>query len=95
MSKNVKVVCYVDTNCGAKWCICAIPSDKDMRDPSVKLAISNEIKSVFGTNSMVSIHSNEIASSIVHYKYASMKNYEFGIEEIPLFGVRGVILQGC
>ena len=44
---------------------------------------------------MASIHSNEIASSIVHYKYASMKNYEFGIEEIPLFGVHKVILQGC
>jgi hypothetical protein len=95
MSKNIKVVYYVDTDDNTKGCICAIPSDKDMRDPSVKLSISNEIKSVFGTNSMVSIHSNEIASSIVHYKYASMKNYEFGIEEIPLFGVHKVILQGC
>jgi len=84
MSKNVKIVCYVDIKDSTKGCLCAIPSDKDMRDPSVNLAISNEIKSVFGTNSMVSIHSNEIASSIVHYNYASMKNYEFGVEEIPL-----------
>ena len=81
---NIKVIYYVDTKDNTKGTLCAIPSNEDIRSTVVQLAISDEIKSAFAHNSIVSIHSNSIASSITHYDYASMGDYEFGVEEIPL-----------
>ena len=37
MSKNVNIVYYTDTNDNTKGSVCAIPSDKDMRDKDIKV----------------------------------------------------------
>lgn len=85
MSKNIKVIYYVDTDDDTKGTLCAVPSDKDMRDPKVVDFIANEIKSVFETiHHLMGEHSVEIAKSIAHHEFANMYEYEFGIEEIPL-----------
>lgn len=47
MNKNVKVVYYVDTEDNTKGCLCAIPSDKDLRDNSMIQKVADEIKNVF------------------------------------------------
>ena len=47
MNKNVKVVYYVDIDDNTKGCLCAIPSDKDLRDSSVIQKVADEIKNVF------------------------------------------------
>lgn len=87
MSKNIKVVYYVDTDDNTKGCICAIPSDKDMRDSSIVQKVADEIKNVFEPiHQLIGEHSVGLAMAICHHEYADVELYEykFGVEEIPL-----------
>ena len=82
---NIKVIYYVDTDVNTQGTLCAIPSDKDLRDSSVIDFIAEEIKNVFETiHPLMGEHSAEIAKSIAHHEFANMYEYEFGVEEIPL-----------
>lgn len=85
MSKDIKVVYYVDTDDDTKGTLCAIPSDKDLRDSKIIDFIASEIKKVFEPiHHLMGEHSLEIAKSIAHHEFGDMYEYEFGIEEIPL-----------
>ena len=96
MNKNVKVVYYVDIDDNTKGCLCAIPSDKDLRDSSVIQKVADEIKNVFEPiHQLMGEHSYDLAKAVCHHGYSNIFEYEFGIEEIPLFGVHKIILQGC
>ena len=84
-TKDIKVVYYVDIDDDTKSILCAIPSDKDMRHQEVVDFIANEIHAAFASICHVTINdSNELAKGIAHHEYASVCEYEFGVEEIPL-----------
>lgn len=85
MIKKIKVLYYVDINDNTKGCLCAVPSDKDMRSQSVMKKIKEELECAnFGSHGVCS----HITQSIVYTHSASltcqMGNYEFGIEEVPV-----------
>ena len=85
MSKNVKVVYYVDTKDNTKGSICAIPSDKDMRDKDIILKIANEIEeSGILNDRMKRVNIHSIAFAIAHGYGCEAFEYEFDVEEIPL-----------
>ena len=85
MSKDIKVIYYVDTNDETKGTLCAIPSCKELRDNKVIEFIAEQIKNAFeSTHHLMGEHSIGLAQSIAHYEYTNMYEYEFGIEEIPL-----------
>lgn len=86
MSKNVKVVYYVDTNDNTKWCLCAIPSDKDLRDAKVINELANTLwEGNFGNMDDSKIIAWEIAYNGSAKTFCKMGKYEFGIEETELF----------
>lgn len=83
--KEIKVIYYVDTDDNTKGALCAVSSDKDMRHQEVVDFIANEIHTAFASICHVTINdSKELAKAIAHHEYASVCEYEFGIEEIPL-----------
>lgn len=85
MSKNVKIVFYVDTKDNTKGCLCAIPSDKDLRNSSVIQNVADEIKNVFEPiHHLIGEHSVNLATAVCHHGYSNIFEYEFGVEEIPL-----------
>lgn len=85
MNKNVNIIYYVDTEDNTKTALCAIPTNKDMRDVAIRLQISNEIVNAFGRNTEIAFNSTQLAQEISHYKYAKCQEYEFGVEEVPIF----------
>ena len=85
MSKNVNIVYYVDTKDNTKGCLCAIPSDKDLRNSSVIQNVADEIKNVFEPiHHLIGEHSVNLATAVCHHGYSNIFEYEFGVEEIPL-----------
>ena len=84
MSKNIKVIYYVDVDDNTKGTLCAIPSDKDLRDPSVIEFIGNEICNSGILRPFFNDHCEEAAKSIAYHETYGVGEYEFGIEEIPL-----------
>lgn len=85
MSKNVNIVYYVDTNDNTKGSICAIPSDKDMRDKDIISKIANEIEeSGILSDRMKRANIHSVAFAIAHGYGCEAFEYEFGVEEIPL-----------
>jgi hypothetical protein len=82
-TKDIKVVYYVDTDDNTKGCLCAVPSDKDMRNSVIVSKIAECIKDS-GILAQWSNHANDIAKSVAHHGFANIAEYEFGIEEIPL-----------
>lgn len=85
MSKNVKIVCYVDIKDSTKGCLCAIPSDKDLRDSCIIQKVADEIKSVFEPiHQLIGEHSIDLAKAVCHHGYSNIFEYEFGVEEVPL-----------
>lgn len=83
--KNIKVIYYVDLDDDTKNCLCAVPCDKDVRNPDVVDMIAEQIKEVFEpTHSWMGEHSKELAKAIAHHEFANIFEYEFGVEEIPL-----------
>ena len=83
MSKNVKVVYYVDIDDNTKGCLCAIPSDKDMRDSSVVQKVADTIVES-GILAQFGGFAHNIANAVCHNGFANLAEYEFGVEEIPL-----------
>lgn len=84
-TKDIKVVYYVDIDDDTKGTLCAIPSDKDMRDNAVIDFIAEQIKSVFEPiHSLMGDHAKELAKAIAYHEFADIYEYEFGVEEIPL-----------
>ena len=84
MSKSINIIYFVDKTDNTKSSICAVTSDKDLRSVDVVANLTEELKSTFAHNSLTTIHAHSIALSIAHHKYAEMKEYEFGVEEIPM-----------
>jgi hypothetical protein len=83
MSKNVKVVCYVDTKDSTKGCLCAIPSDKDARKSDVIQKVADCIVES-GILAQFSNHAIDIANAVCHHGFSNINEYEFGVEEVPL-----------
>ena len=84
--KEIKVIYYVDTDDDTKGTLCAIPSDKDLRSKEVIEFIRHEIYGVFSPTLHIGIsESEEIAKAIAHHEFANIFEYEFGVEEIPMF----------
>ena len=83
MSKNVNIVCYVDTKDRTKGCLCAVPSDKDLRDSSVIQKVADTIIES-GILAQFSNHAIDIANAVCHHGFSNINEYEFGIEEVPL-----------
>lgn len=85
MSKNVKIVYYVDVDDNTKGCLCAVPSDKDMRDKDIISKIANEIEeSGILNDRMKRVNIRSIAFAIAHGYGCEAFEYEFGVEEVPL-----------
>ena len=85
MAKDIKVVYYVDVDDDTKGCLCAIPSDKNMRNNDVVDFIADEIHSVLGLSCHLTMEDcKELAVSIAYNQFANAHEYEFGVEEIPL-----------
>ena len=85
MSKSINVIYFVDKTDNTKSPICAVTNDKDLRDIDFVANLTEELKNTFAHNSLTTIVAHSIALSIAHHKYAEMKEYQFGVEEIPLF----------
>ena len=86
MAKDIKVIYYVDSDDNTKGTLCAIPSEWDMRTEGIINFIADEILSVF--RDICHLKKNdaiELATTIAHHNYAASCEYEFGVEEIPLF----------
>lgn len=83
---SINVIYSVDVDDNSKNTICAIPSGKDLRKKEVIDFIANEILNVYmGVCHLNMDDCKEIAMNIAHHKYASCCEYEFGMEEIPMF----------
>ena len=84
-TKKINVIYYVDVDDNTKWCLCAIPSDKDMRCSSIVTKVANKIIEAFGSfHALIVEHSEDIAKAITHHGFSNLGEYEFGIEEIEL-----------
>lgn len=85
IEKKVNVIFYVDADDNTKENICAIPSDKDMRDKDIisKIAVEIECSGILNNRmNRVDIHS--IASAIAHGYSCEVFEYRFGVDEVPL-----------
>jgi len=82
---NINIIYFVDTKDNTKSSICAVPNNKDLRDADIVANLTEELKSIFARNSLTTIHAHSIALSIARHKYANMGEYEFGVEEVPMF----------
>lgn len=86
MAKDIKVVYYVDVDDDTKGCLCAIPSDKNMRNNDVVDFIADEIHSILGLICHLTMEDcKELAVSIAYNQFANTHEYEFGVEEIIMF----------
>jgi hypothetical protein len=85
MTKKVNIVYYVDTDDNTKGPICAIPSDKDLRDSSVIEKITCAIVES-GILAQFSGFAYEIAKAVTHHGFSNLNEYEFGVEETELIG---------
>lgn len=84
--KKIKIVYYVDVDDNTKGCVCAIPSDKDMRNPKVVEKIANAIEEILSPiHVLIGDLKMELAKGVAFHGYANIYGYEFGIEETNLF----------
>ena len=84
MEKKVKIIFYVDIHDNTKGALCAIPSDKDMRNESTISEIADTICDVFAWDLFVCDNCMNIAKSIAYHEFSACNEYEFGVEEIKL-----------
>ena len=86
MTKSVNVIYYVDVDDNTKASLCAIPSDIDMRLPSVIEYIAETISDTFSKfHALIEEHKIEIAKGVAYHKTSNIGEYEFGVEEVTLF----------
>lgn len=84
--RDIKVIYYVDNDDNTKKTLCAVPTDRDMRNKNVIDLIADEIYHTFsGILHFFKEDATELAQNIAHHNYAASREYEFGVEEIPLF----------
>ena len=83
MSKKVNIIYYVDVDDNTKGCLCAVPSDKDLRDSSIIQKIAESILES-GILAQFGGYAHDIAKAVCHHGFANLAEYEFGVEEIPL-----------
>lgn len=87
IAKEIKVIYYVNSDDNTKGTLMAFPSDKDLRNNDTIEQIGKVLhESNFGDKMGIS---NSVAWELAYHGTAElscqMGNYEFGIEEIPLF----------
>ncbi len=82
--KNIKVIYYVDIDDNTKGALCAIPSDKDLRNNDVVEDIANTIHGSGILRPYFHDDYKEVAKGIAYHESYCIGEYEFGIEEIPL-----------
>jgi hypothetical protein len=82
-NKSVKVVYYVDVDDNTKGCLCAVPSDKDLRDSSIVQKVADTIVES-GILAQFDGFAHNIANAVCHHGFANLAEYEFGVEEVPL-----------
>ena len=83
MSEKVNIIYYVDIDDNTKGCLCAVPSDKDLRDSSIIQKIAESILES-GILAQFGGYAHDIAKAVCHHGFAYLAEYEFGVEEIPL-----------
>ena len=83
MSEKVNIIYYVDVDDNTKGCLCAVPSDKDLRDSSIIQKIAESILES-GILAQFGGYAHDIAKAVCHHGFANLAEYEFGVEEIPL-----------
>ena len=83
MSEKVSIIYYVDVDDNTKGCLCAVPSDKDLRDSSIIQKIAESILES-GILAQFGGYAHDIAKAVCHHGFANLAEYEFGVEEIPL-----------
>ena len=83
MSEKVSIIYYVDIDDNTKGCLCAVPSDKDLRDSSIIQKIAESILES-GILAQFGGYAHDIAKAVCHHGFANLAEYEFGVEEIPL-----------
>ena len=83
MSKKVNIIYYVDIDDNSKGCLCAVPSNKDLRDSSIIQKIAESILES-GILAQFGGYAHDIAKAVCHHGFANLAEYEFGVEEIPL-----------
>ena len=83
MSEKVNIIYYVDIDDNTKGCLCAVPSDKDLRDSSI---IQKIAESIFESGILAQFggYAHDIAKAVCYHGFANLAEYEFGVEEIPL-----------
>ena len=84
MAKQVNVIYYVDIDDNTKGALCAIPSDKDLRNNDVVEAIANAIHDSGILRPYFVDDCKEVAKGIAFHETYGIGEYEFGVEEIPL-----------
>lgn len=84
MSKNIKVIYYVDVDDNTKGTLCAIPSNIDLREPKAINAIASAIHDSGILRPYFHDDCEEVAKGIAYHETYAIGEYEFGIEEIPL-----------
>lgn len=83
MSKKVNIIYYVDVDDNTKGCLCAIPSNLDLRNSNVIQKIAESILES-GILAQFGGYAHDIAKAVCHHGFANLAEYEFGVEEIPL-----------
>ncbi len=84
MNEKVKVIYYVDIEDNIKNSLCAIPSDKDIRNSEIINEIADVICDTFAWDLTICDNCTNISKAIAHHDFASINEYEFGVEEITL-----------
>lgn len=84
MTNNIKVIYYVDIDDNTKGTLCAIPSNKELRDNDVIKAITSAIHDSGILRPYFHDDCEEVAKGIAYHEMYAIGEYEFGIEEIPL-----------
>lgn len=83
MTKKVNIVYYVDINNNNKGTICAIPSDKDMRNQLI-LDKATECLEESGILGQYNMFAYDIIKAVMHHGFSNFAEYQFGVEETEL-----------
>jgi hypothetical protein len=82
---NIKIIYYTDIDDNTKGTLCAIPSYKDLRDSNVIDFIAATLHDSGILRPYFHDDCKEVANGIAYHESYSIGEYEFGVEEIPLW----------
>ena len=80
---KVNIIYYVDTDDNTKGSICAIPSDKDMRNQLI-LDKATECLEESGILGQYNMFAYDIIKAVTHHGFSNFGEYQFGVEETEL-----------